>query len=101
ETSRLQKVIGASDNAILDEYLTNIRRVEDQIQKMQSRSDAIANASGAPVGIPEDFDEHMTITYDLLHLAYQGDISRVFSFLLGHEASGRSYAHVGVKEPHH
>lgn len=101
ETSRLQKVIGASDNAILEEYLTNIRRVEDQIQKMQSRTDAIATASGGPVGIPEDFDEHMKITYDLLHLAYQGDISRVFSFLLGHEASGRSYAHVGVKEPHH
>jgi hypothetical protein len=101
ETSRLQKVIGASDNAILDEYLTNIRRVEEQLEKMQSRTDAIAAATGGPVGIPEDFDQHMTITYDLLHLAFQGDISRVFSFLLGHEASGRSYAHVGVKEPHH
>jgi hypothetical protein len=43
----------------------------------------------------------MTVTYDLLHLAFQGDISRVFSFMLGHEGSGRSYAHVGVKEPHH
>jgi hypothetical protein len=43
----------------------------------------------------------MSVTYDILHLAFQGDISRVFSFMLGHEASGRSYAHVGVKEPHH
>jgi hypothetical protein len=101
ETAHLQKKLGASDNAILDEYLSNIRRVEEQIAKMQARSSAIASASGGPIGIPEDFDEHMTVTYDLLHLAFQGDISRVFSFMLGHEGSGRSYAHVGVKEPHH
>ncbi len=101
ETSRLQKIIGASDNAILDEYLTNIRRVEEQLQKMESRSGALANTSAGPVGIPADFDVHMDVTYDLLHLAFQGDMSRVFTFMLGHEASGRSYAHVGVKEPHH
>jgi hypothetical protein len=101
ETSRLQKMVGASDNAILDEYLTNIRRVETQLQKMEARSGVLSSTAEAPIGIPGDFDEHMTITYDLLHLAFQGDITRVFSFMLGHEASGRSYAHVGVKEPHH
>ena len=101
EASQLQKQIGARDNAILDEYLTNIRRVEKQLQKMEMRADVIAKAPDGPVGIPEDFDEHMTVTYDLLHLAFQGDISRVFSFLTGHEASGRSYAFLGVKEPHH
>jgi uncharacterized protein DUF1552 len=101
ETKRLQKMIGPSDSALLDEYLTNIRRVEEQLDKMEMRSGALAEASGGPVGIPEDFDQHMTVTYDLLHLAFQGDITRVFSFMLGHEASGRSYAHVGVKEPHH
>ena len=101
ETKRLEKVIGAQDNAILDEYLTNIRRVEEQLQKMQARSGALTNASGGPVGIPEDFNEHVTITYDLLHIAFQGDISRVFTFMVGHEGSGRSYAHVGVKDPHH
>ena len=101
ETSRLQKVIGAKDNALLDEYLTNIRRVEEQLQKMQARSGALTNAADGPVGIPEDFDKHVTITYDLLHIAFQGDISRVFTFMVGHEGSGRSYAHVGVKEPHH
>jgi hypothetical protein len=101
ETKRLQHMLGSNDNAILDEYLTNIRRVEEQLGKMEMRSSAIANASGGPVGIPEDFNDHMTVTYDLLHLAFQGDITRVFSFMLGHEGSGRSYAHVGVKEPHH
>lgn len=101
ETSRLKRMIGASDNAILDEYLTNVRRVEKQLQQMQTRSDTLSEAPAAPVGIPDDFDEHVTITYDLLHLAFQGDISRVFTFMLGHEGSSRSYAHVGVNEPHH
>jgi hypothetical protein len=101
ETKRLERKIGARDNALLDEYLTNIRRVEEQVKKMQARSSVLASAPAAPVGIPEDFDQHMTVTYDLLHLALQGDITRVFSFMIGHEASGRSYAFVGVKEPHH
>ena len=51
--------------------------------------------------MPDAFDDHMTITYDLMHLAFQGDISRVFTFMIGHEASDRSYAHIGIPEPHH
>lgn len=101
ETSRLQKKIGAADNATLDEYLSNIRHVETQLQNMESRADALATTQESPIGIPDDFDTHMTVTYDLLHLAFQGDISRVFTFMTGHEASGRSYAFLGVPEPHH
>ncbi len=101
ESKRLERMLGASDSALLDEYLTNIRRIESQIQRLSSRSGVIANAEAGPVGIPEDFDTHMTLTYDLAHLAYQGDMTRVFSFMTGHEATGRSYAHVGVNEPHH
>jgi hypothetical protein len=101
ETARLERMLGASDNAILDEYLTNIRRVEEQLGRMEARSLALQTTADAPVGIPDNFDEHMSVSYDLLHLAFQGDISRVFSFMVGHEGSGRSYAHVGVKKPHH
>ena len=101
ESKRLDKMLGSGDRALLDEYLTNIRRIEDQIQRLSSRSGVIANAADGPVGIPEDFDKHMTLTYDLMHLAWQGDMTRVFSFMTGHEATGRSYAHVGVNEPHH
>jgi hypothetical protein len=101
ESRRLEKMLGAGDNALLDEYLTNVRRIEDQIQKLSSRAAVIARTEGGPVGIPEDFDTHMSLTYDLVHLAFQGDMTRVFSFMTGHEATGRSYAHVGVNEPHH
>jgi len=101
ETARLQKKIGAKDSALLDEYLSSVRRVEEQLARMASRSDAIEAAGNSPAGIPEDFDAHMTVTYDLLHLAFQGDLTRVFSFMVGQEATGRSYQFVGVKEPHH
>jgi len=101
ETRRLQKMIGAEDNRLLDEYLTNVRRVEEQLERMNPRVDTLADIDvTSPIGIP-DFDEHMTVTYDLMHLAYQTDMSRVFTFMLGHEASGRSYQFIGVKEPHH
>ncbi len=101
ESKRLERMLGAGDRTLLDEYLTNIRRTESQIQRLSSRSGVIANASEGPVGIPASFDDHMTLTYDLMHLAWQGDMTRVFSFMVGHEASGRSYAHIGVNEPHH
>jgi hypothetical protein len=101
ETARLEKKLGAHDNAVLDEYLTNVRRVEESLQKMQLRADTLAAAPDAPVGIPDNFDDHLTVTYDLLHLAFQGDITRVFTFMLGHEGSSRSYAHIGISEPHH
>ena len=101
ETKRLQSRLSSTDNIVLDEYLTNVRRVEQQLQKMAARSDTLASAPAAPIGIPDSFDDHMSITYDLLHLAFQGDISRVFTFMIGHEGSSRSYAHIGVAEPHH
>lgn len=101
ETAHLQRKLGAADNAILDEYLTNVRRVEKQLQKMEARSDTLAAAPAAPVGIPDSFDDHLTVTYDLMHLAFQGDISRVFTYMLGHEGSSRSYANIGIPEPHH
>jgi hypothetical protein len=100
ETNKLKATLGPSDTAILDEYLNNVRQVEQQLDRMEARFGSLPNAD-SPIGIPEAFDEHMTISYNLMHLAYQGDISRVFTFLLGHEASSRSYAHIGVPEAHH
>lgn len=101
ETTKLQKRLGPADRIILDQYLTNIREVEKQLDRIEDRSGAIVDEPNAPIGIPDTFDEHMTVTYNLMHLAFVGDISRVFTFMLGHEASTRSYVHIGVPEAHH
>src|ERR1700728_3001235 len=101
ETAKGRRSLGAPDRAILDEYLGNVRNVEKQLERMESRLGTITGNPEAPVGLPEAFDDHMTITYDLMHLAYQGDISRVFTFMTGHEASDRAYPHIGIPEQHH
>src|SRR5205814_2641426 len=101
ETAEIRRKLGPADNAILDEYLSNVRDVEQQLSRMESRAAAVPADATAPLGIPDTFDEHMTVTYDLMRLAFQGDISRVFTFMVGHEGSSRSYAHIGIPEPHH
>ena len=101
ETARLRQGLGPADNVILDEYLTNVREVELQLERMDSRAASIPEGAAAPLGIPDNFDDHMTVTYDLMHLAFRADISRVFTFAVGHEGSSRSYAHIGIPEPHH
>ena len=101
EASRLQRTLGARDRAILDEYLSNVRQVEQQLDRMETRLGTITGDPEAPIGLPEAYDDHLTVTYNLMHLAYQGDITRVFTFLLAHEASTQSYAHIGIPEAHH
>jgi len=101
ETAKLRRSLGAPDRAILDQYLSNIREVEHQLDRMETRLATITGSPEAPVGLPEAYDDHMTITYNLMHLAYQGDISRVVTFMTGHEATDRGYAFIGVPEQHH
>src|SRR5688572_6247896 len=101
EAARMRRALGPADNVILDEYLTNIRDVERQLERMEARAGATPEGAIAPLGIPDNIDDHLTVTYDLMLLAFQADISRVFTFMVGHEGSGRSYAHIGIPEPHH
>lgn len=101
ETAKLKRSLGGPDRAILDEYLGNIREVEHQLSRMEARLGTITGDPEAPVGLPDAYDDHMTVTYNLMHLAYQGDISRVFTFMTGHEATDRGYAFIGVPEQHH
>jgi hypothetical protein len=101
EARRMRQSLGPADNVILDEYLTNIRDVEQQLDRMDARAAAVPEGAVAPLGLPDNIDDHLTVTYDLMLLAFQADISRVFTFMVGHEGSGRSYAHIGIPEPHH
>jgi hypothetical protein len=101
EAKRMRTSLGSADGAILDEYLTNIRDVEQMLDRMDARAAAVPEGAVAPLGLPDNIDDHLTVTYDLMLLAFQADLSRVFTFMVGHEGSGRSYAHIGLPEPHH
>lgn len=100
ETARLMRTVGAGDRARLDDYLSGIRELEQRIQKME-RQGEIALPTEIPPGIPDLFDEHVKVMFDLHVLAYQADLTRVITFMLGREISQRTFAHIGVPEAHH
>ena len=85
----------------MNDYLTSLRDVERRIQKTEEQSAKEVPDVARPAGIPESFDEHAHLLYDLQLLAYQSDITRVITFMYGREQSPRPYPQIGVPEPHH
>jgi len=93
--------LGAADRLRLDEYLSHVREVERRIQLTEKQADSQLAIPTAPVGVPESFEEHASLLYDLLALAYEADLTRVFTFMTAREVSQRTYPQIGVTEPHH
>jgi len=98
----LQAGLGPRDKARLDEYLDNIREIEQRIQKTEARNTADANAAlDAPIGVPESYQEHVGLMFDLMAVAWQADLTRVATFMMAREASMKTYPEIGITEPHH
>ncbi len=97
----VQAGIGARDRVRLGQYLDHVREIERRIQHAERQASTIPDIPNAPVGVPESFEEHARLLFDLLAVAFQADLSRVFTFMLGRELSQRTYPHLGVTEPHH
>ena len=99
----MQRDLGPSDKTRLDEYLNDIREIERRIQKIEAHniSGETRELPGAPVGVPDAFEEHVKLMFDLQAIAFAGDITRVFSFKLGRDGSARVYPESGVKQPFH
>jgi hypothetical protein len=100
ETKRLSAGLGPDDNAKLSEFLDAIRDVELRVQKAEEKSDMGLPEIQRPVGIPEH-EEHMRLMYDLLLLAFQTDMTRVFTFMLAREYSELVFTNLGQTEPYH
>ena len=101
DLSDLSRVIGRRDRTRLDEYLANVRETERRIQQAERRATRELPVPAAPIGIPESFEEHASLMFDLLALAFQTDQTRVFTFMLCREFSVRTYPNLGVTDPHH
>jgi hypothetical protein len=97
----LQKQIGTSDNVRLDEYTESVRDVERRIQMAEDQNSRELPVVDQPIGIPADYQEHARLMMDMLALAYQTDLTRVSTFMLAKEVSGRSYPEIGVADSHH
>ena len=100
--ARLRRRLGLTDLRIVSDYLDAVREAEQHIQKMEERSETSPLPTlEPPSGVPEEFEEHVKLLFDLQVLAYQADITRVSCFQLSREINGRTYPHIGVPEGHH
>ena len=97
----LKKELGPRDRGKVDEYTEAIRDVERRIQKAEQQQGAQLPAMEQPQGAPPVFEDHLALMLDLQLLAFQSDLTRVISFMLGKEQSARPYPQIGVPEAHH
>jgi hypothetical protein len=101
--SSLKKELGVRDRARLDGYLTEVREVERRIQRVEATNSSGQERElpGAPIGVPDSFSEHVKLMFDLQALAFASDITRVFAFKLGRDASNRVFPESGFKGAFH
>ena len=101
KAARLGGELGARDRVKLNEYLEAVRDVERRIQTAERQGTTELPEMDQPVGVPERFEDHAKLMFDLQVLAYQADLTRVITFMMGHETSVRAYPEIGVPDAHH
>jgi hypothetical protein len=99
---RLERRLGLRDRTSVEEYLDAVRDIERRIQRAED-SNALTPLPlvAQPGGVPEEYDEHVTLLFDLLVLAYRADVTRVSCTQMARELSSRTYPNIGVPEAHH
>ena len=103
ETASLKRQLGPADQQRLDKYLQDVRELERRIQMVEARNSSGAERElpEAPIGVPDSFEEHMKLMFDFQVLAFQSDMTRVFSFKTGRDASSRTFPESGTNKGFH
>jgi hypothetical protein len=102
KVASLQRKIGRSDRSKLTEYLEAVRDIERRIQMAEAQGVRELPAMDRPSGaVPESYEEHVKLMFDLQILAYQTDMTRVATFMMSKELCNRTYTNIGVADPHH
>ena len=103
EVSSLKQSLGPSDRQRLEQYLDSIREIERRIRNIEARntSGEVREMPEAPAGVPDSFREHVEVMFDLQWLAFSSDLTRVFSFKMGRDGSGRVYPESGINSAFH
>ena len=101
DLSRLRSDLGAEDRRKLDEYVESIRDLERRIEKAEAQSGKQLPTLDRPGGVPDNFTDHAKLMIDLQVLAFQADLTRVTTFMMGREGTWRSYPGIGVPDAHH
>ncbi len=101
EVSHLETGLGTGDRGKISDYLDNIREIERRIQMAEKRANLNVSVPETPIGVPDSFDEHAKLMYELQVLAFQAEITRVSTFMVARDLSQRTFPQIGVPEPHH
>src|SRR5687767_72258 len=97
----LERSLGASDRAVLDDYLGTVREIERRVQKISQRDLSTVTLPDAPSGIPSNFDEHMQLMFDMLALSFQANLTRVATYMMAAEVSNQPYNFIGIADAFH
>jgi hypothetical protein len=101
EAADLQRTLGPSDKAMLGDYLESVREIERRVQKMEAHDLSHVTIPDAPGGTPPQFEAHINLMFDLIALAYQANMTRIFSLMMAAEVSGMTYTQIGVSDAFH
>ncbi len=101
EVSRISKTLGPGDRSKLTEYLDSVRELEVRTKSPESQPTSEVQLLERPTDIPDTFDAHTKLMFDLQLLAFRTDTTRVFSMIMARELSSRTFAFIGVPDQHH
>jgi hypothetical protein len=101
DVASLQRGLGARDRGRLNEYLEHVREIEGRIQRAERQATTEIKVPEAPIGVPASFEEHVGVMFDLMAVAYEADLTRVFTFMMNREASQVVFPNLGINEPWH
>ena len=101
DAADLKRSLGARDQAMLGDYLETVREIERRMQQLSRRDTSKINLPDAPSGIPSNFDEHLKLMFDLIALAFQGNLTRVATFMMAAEVSNQPYNFIGISDAFH
>jgi hypothetical protein len=100
-TKKLEKDLGPTDRHKLDEYLTSIRSIEQQLERAANDETPVHPDMAKPAGAPADFGEHFKLLTDMLTVALQADLTRISTFMITREGTSRAYREIGISDGHH
>ena len=101
EAAAMRKTLGVQDQVLMDDYLSSVREIERRIQQMEQSDMSRVDLPPAPAGIPQDFDYHIELMFDIIWLAFQTNLTRVTSYMMAAEVSNKPYNFIGVPDAFH
>lgn len=101
QIASLQRGLGATDRVKISQYLEAVRDIERRIERAEEQRSKDLPLVDQPAGVPSAYEDHVKLMFDMQVLAYQSDLTRIITFMLARELSGRSYPEIGVYDAHH